>query len=119
MRASLKCGRASFSTNARATLEPLLLFHRSHAGRTHAHGVRAAEKTELESGKAFEREACLGFHPGAQLPTGGTAAWQTSLILRDLPLKGRWTLRDFYVPCRRGDFHPDPVGITFSGAFLR
>ena len=48
---SLKCGRASFSTGARLTLEPLLLFHCSHAGpgRTHAHGVRAAEKTELES----------------------------------------------------------------------
>ena len=94
MFSSLKCGRASFSTNARLTLAPLLLFHRSHAGRTHAHGVRAAEKTELESRKAFEREACPQLFPGAQLPTGGTAAWQTSLILRDLPLKERFTVVD-------------------------
>ena len=94
MRASLKYGRASFSTGARLTLEPLLLFHRSHAGRTHAHGVCAAEKTERESRKAFEREACPQFFSGAQLPTGGTAAWQTSLILRDLPLKERSTVVD-------------------------
>ena len=58
------------------------------------HGVRAAEKTERESRNAFEREAGLGFHPGAQLPTGGTAAWQTSLLLRDLPLKERFTVVD-------------------------
>ena len=44
--------------------------------------------------KAFERERCTRFHPGAQLPGGGTAAWQTSLILRDLPLKERFTVVD-------------------------
>ena len=94
MRSSLKYGRASFSTGARLTLEPLLLFHRSHAGGTHAHGVRAAEKTELGSRNAFEREACPQLFPGANLPTGGAAAWHTSLILRDLPLKQRFNVVD-------------------------
>ena len=72
---TLKYGRASFSTGARLTLAPLLLFHRSHAGGTHAHVVRAAEKTERESRNAFEREACPQLFPGANLPTGGAAAW--------------------------------------------
>ena len=94
MRASLKCGRASFLTDARLTLEHLLLFHRSLVSGTHAHGVRAGNQTELKSGKAFERERDTRFHPGAQLPGGGTAAWQTSLLLRELPLKERFTVVD-------------------------
>ena len=35
----------------------------------------AAEKTELGSRNAFEREACPQLFPGANLPTGGAAAW--------------------------------------------
>ena len=66
MRSSLKCGRALMQTEARLTLVPLLIFHRSHAGGTHAHGVRAAEKMELGSRNAFEREACLRFHPACK-----------------------------------------------------
>ena len=56
--------------------------------------VSLTVKVASESRKAFARQAGPGFHPGAQLPTGGTAAWQTSLILRDLPLKERFTVVD-------------------------
>ena len=94
MRASQKCSRASFSTDARLTLEHLLLFHRSLVSGTHAHVVRAGNQTERESRNAFERERCIRFHPGAGPPSGGAAAWQTSLILRDLPLKERFTVVD-------------------------
>ena len=86
--------RALMQTRARLTLEPLLLFHRSHTGRTHAHGVCAAEKTELESRKVFERERCPRFAPGATCRLAARQLGTTSLTLRDLPLKERSSVVD-------------------------
>ena len=61
------------------------------------HGVRAAEKTERESGKAFERERCIGFHSRckpADWRRGSIAQARSSCAERDLPLKERFTVVD-------------------------
>ena len=61
-------------TGAPLTLEPLLLFRRHLDSGTHTPLLHATVKVASESRKAFEREVCIRFAPGAQLPTGGAGS---------------------------------------------
>ena len=51
-------------------------------------------KQNANRAKRSSVRGALVFIPGANPPTGGAAAWHTSLILRDLPLKERFTVVD-------------------------
>ena len=59
--------------------------------------VRLSIKVASESRKPFAlsvRRASVFIQVPTNLPAGGAAAWQTSLLLRDLPLKERFTVVD-------------------------
>ena len=83
-------------TGARLTLEHLLIFHRSHAGRTHAHRMACVRPRKRNSDRAT-RSSVRRAPSYFQVLTCRLAARQhgtTSLVLRDLPLKERFTVVD-------------------------
>ena len=83
-------------TDARLTLEPLLLFHRSQVtGAAHTHMACVRPRKPNSNRSKRSRVRCASVF--VQVQTRRLAARQhgtTSLILRDLPLKERFTVVD-------------------------